>query len=67
MRLVLDTDVVAAVRSARGASRALLEAMHARSVVGLVSVALLLEYEAVLNRIEFLRERGFVLEEYDES
>lgn len=66
MRLVLDTDVVvAAVRSARGASRALLEAMHARRVVGLISVALLLEYEAVLTRVEFLRERGLVLAEID--
>jgi len=63
---VLDTDViVAAVRSARGASRALLEAIHSRRLVGLVSVPLLLEYEAVLSRPEHTRARGLSLAEVD--
>jgi putative PIN family toxin of toxin-antitoxin system len=63
---VLDTDVViAAVRSATGASRGLLEAMHARRLIGLVSVPLLLEYEAVLTRPEHLRVRGLSLGEVD--
>ena len=56
---MLDTDViVAAVRSAEGASRALLEAIHAGRLVGLISVPLLLEYEAVLSRSDHLRVRG---------
>jgi putative PIN family toxin of toxin-antitoxin system len=56
---VLDTDViVAGVRSAKGASRALLEAIHDQRLVALVSVPLLLEYEAVLSRPEHLRARG---------
>jgi len=63
---VLDTDViVAAVRSATGASRALLEAIHARRLVGLVSVPLLLEYEAVLSRPDHLRGRGLSLDEVE--
>ena len=55
MRLVLDTDVlVAAFRSERGASRALLlAALDARYTL-LVSTALWLEYEAVLTRPEHL-------------
>lgn len=56
---MLDIDViVAAVRSAKGASRGLLEAIHDRRLIGLVSVPLLLEYEAVLSRPEHLRARG---------
>jgi len=63
---VLDTDViVAAIRSARGASRALLEAMHAGRLVGLISVPLLLEYEAVLSRPEHMRGRGLSFAEVE--
>ena len=53
--MVLDTDVlVAAFRSERGASRALLlAALEARYTL-LVSTALWLEYEAVLTRTEQL-------------
>jgi len=53
--MVLDTDVlVAAFRSERGASRALLlAALDARYTL-LVSTALWLEYEAVLTRREHL-------------
>lgn len=66
MRCVLDTDViVAATRSATGASRQVLEAMHAGRLIGLISVPLLLEYEAVLTRPEHMRERGLTFEEAD--
>jgi putative PIN family toxin of toxin-antitoxin system len=51
MRLVLDTDVLmAGLRSATGASRVLLQAVDAGIVVPLVSIATVLEYEAVLKR-----------------
>jgi putative PIN family toxin of toxin-antitoxin system len=55
MRLVLDTAVmVAAIRSDAGASRMLLRAAleRRRGVTMLVSVALLIEYEAVMTRRE---------------
>lgn len=53
MRLVLDTDVVlSGLRSAVGASRVLLHAVEAGVVVPLVSVATVIEYEAVLQRRE---------------
>ena len=51
MRLVVDTDVmVAAVRSDSGASRHLLVAGLVRRFTWLVSVPLLIEYEAVMTR-----------------
>lgn len=57
VRVVLDTDVlVAAIRSDAGASRRLFEnALDARYPL-LVSVPLLVEYEAVLTRPEHLAE-----------
>jgi putative PIN family toxin of toxin-antitoxin system len=56
MRIVLDTDVmVAAIRSDRGASRALLEAVLAARVMPLISVPLMFEYEAVMCRPEHLK------------
>jgi putative PIN family toxin of toxin-antitoxin system len=57
--------IVAAVRSANGASRRLLEALHAGHLVGLISVPLLLEYEAVISRPEHLRARDLSLDEVD--
>lgn len=52
---VLDTDVlVAALRSERGASRQLLLAALNRQFELLLSVPLILEYEAVLSRPEHL-------------
>ena len=52
-RAVLDTNVlVAAARSSLGASFALLQALRERRFVALVSVPLMLEYEAVLSRPE---------------
>jgi putative PIN family toxin of toxin-antitoxin system len=64
MRLVLDTDVmVAAMRSHSGASRQLLSAALDRRLVLLVSVALMLEYEAVLTRPEHMDALGVTLAE----
>jgi putative PIN family toxin of toxin-antitoxin system len=55
MRVVLDTDVlVAGLRSRTGASRILLQAVEAGVIQPLVSVATVLEYEAVLTRTEQL-------------
>lgn len=55
-RVVLDTSVlVAAIRSAAGASRILLRAALERRYCPLASTALLLEYEAVVLRPEHLR------------
>ncbi len=59
MRAVLDTDVlVAALRSDQGASRQLLLAALDRRLVMLVSVPLMIEYEAVLTRPEHLAAAG---------
>src|ERR1700693_4992974 len=60
MRVVLDTDaMVAAIRSDQGASRRLLEAvLRGAGVTLLVSVPLLIEYEAVMTRTEHLRIAG---------
>jgi putative PIN family toxin of toxin-antitoxin system len=57
MRLVLDTaTMVAAIRSDRGASRRLLRAaLEGQGLRLLVSVPLLIEYEAVLTRPEHLK------------
>ena len=59
MRLVLDTDVVvAALRSPRGASAALMLAALDRRLELLANVALVLEYEAVCLREEHLTVSG---------
>jgi len=53
---VLDTSVlVAAVRSPKGASMALLDAALSGKIEMLISTALVLEYESVLTRAEHLR------------
>ena len=58
-RAVLDTDVlVAAVRSDRGASRALLISALERRYPVLASVPLMLQYESVLTRPEHLAAAG---------
>lgn len=55
LRIVLDTNVlIAASRSRNGASFALLLALKNRQFKALVSVPLMLEYEAVLKRPEQL-------------
>ena len=59
LRTVLDTDVlVAAVRSDAGASRRLLAGALDEQYALLVSVPLLVEYEAVLTRPEHLTAAG---------
>jgi len=64
MRLVLDTDVlVAAFRSDQGASRQLLLATFEGRVEMLVSVPLVLEYEAVLTRPQMLKEMAMTIGE----
>ncbi len=58
MRLVLDTDaMVAAIRSDAGASRRLLQSVleQRRDLTMVVSVPLLIEYEAVMTRPEHLK------------
>lgn len=66
LRLVLDTSVwVAGLRSATGASNALLRAVRHGRARALVGVAMFLEYEAVLKRPEQRIEHGFTLSEID--
>lgn len=66
MRLVLDTDVMlSALRSPAGASRVLVLAADAGVVVPLVSVAVMLEYEAVLKRPEHLTATGLTAVDVD--
>ncbi|HYY72572.1 MAG TPA: putative toxin-antitoxin system toxin component, PIN family [Candidatus Bathyarchaeia archaeon] len=62
--MVLDTAVlVAALRSAAGASRQLLVAALERRFVLLLSVPLLIEYEAVLTRKKHLKAAGLKAQE----
>ncbi len=64
MRLVLDTDVmVAGMQSDLGASRQLLTAVLNRRVVLVMSVPLMLEYEAVLTRPEHVERIGLTVKE----
>ena len=66
MRLVLDTDVLlSGLRSTVGASRVLLLAVEAKAVTPLVSVATVVEYEAVLKRAEHLQAARLDTEEVD--
>jgi putative PIN family toxin of toxin-antitoxin system len=59
MKLVLDTAaMVAAIRSEVGASRRLLVAALRRRFTLLVSVPLLVEYQAVMTRTEHLTASG---------
>lgn len=58
-RVVLDTNIlVSAARSRNGASFALLSRLRGGRFVALVSVPLMLEYEAVLKRPEQLAASG---------
>jgi len=67
LRLVLDTDVlVAAIRSDRGASRQLLLSALDGEIGALVSVPLMVEYEAVLTRPEHLLASGLSAKEVNE-
>ena len=59
MRLVLDTDVVvAAMRSPKGASAALLVAIRHKRAVPLLTTGLMLEYEAVCSLAELVSARS---------
>ena len=63
---VLDTDVlVAALRSSRGASRQLLRCALDRRFELLLSVPLILEYEAVLTRPQHLAACGLSVAEVE--
>ena len=67
LRLVLDTDVlVAASRSDRGASRQLLLGALDGVFEALVSVPLMVEYEAVLTRPEHLEVSGLSARQVNE-
>lgn len=64
--LVFDTDVmVAALRSASGASRPLLLRAIQQQVTALISVPLFIEYEAVLKRPEQLKAIGATKRDVD--
>jgi putative PIN family toxin of toxin-antitoxin system len=65
--VVLDTSVlIAGLRSRRGASHALLQAVADQRLVPLASPPLFLEYEDVLQRPEHRLVHGLSLEEIDE-
>jgi len=67
LRLVLDTDeLVAALRSDHGAFRQLLIGALDREIEVLVSVPLMVEYEAVLTRREHLDASGLTSEQVNE-
>jgi putative PIN family toxin of toxin-antitoxin system len=64
MRFALDTDVlVAGLRSQTGASRRLLTLLGQGRYQSIVSVAMMLEYEAVLSRPENLMAFGLTNQE----
>jgi putative PIN family toxin of toxin-antitoxin system len=66
VKLVLDTDVVvAAMRSPRGASAAILRAARSGRIILAASVPLALEYEAVCRQSEHLRASGLADREAD--
>src|SRR5215469_5221532 len=67
LRLVLDTDVlVAATRSRSGASWQLVDRALAREFTLLLTVPLVLEYEAVLRREEHRKVHGLTVPQLDE-
>lgn len=68
MRAVLDTNVlVAAFRSRRGASFALLTRAAGRKFRMLSSTALFLEYEEVLKRAEHRIRNGLSIDDVDQA
>ena len=67
LRFVLDTDVlVAALRSRDGASWQLVDRALKREFTLLLSVPLILEYEAVLTREEHRKVHGLSVPDVDE-
>jgi putative PIN family toxin of toxin-antitoxin system len=66
MKCVLDTDViVASLRSDKGASREIIRRVGRGQIRAYASIALLLEYEAVLKRSEHLQATGLNIEQID--
>ena len=66
MKYALDTDViVAGLRSRTGASRQLLILLGQRRYQAVASVAMMLEYEAVLSRTENLAAFNLTVEEIE--
>ena len=66
MKLILDTSVmVAALRSPTGASAELLRMARHRKFDVLISVSMILEYEAVLKRPEHLSAAGLTAADVD--
>jgi putative PIN family toxin of toxin-antitoxin system len=66
MKVVFDTDVMlSGLRSPGGASRLLLIAAWEQALVPLASVGMMIEYEAVLKRVEHLMEIGILVEDVD--
>jgi putative PIN family toxin of toxin-antitoxin system len=66
MRLVLDTAILAAaIRSNRGASNRILTACFQGRADILVSVPLMMEYEAVMTRAEHLKASGLTRNEVE--
>jgi putative PIN family toxin of toxin-antitoxin system len=64
MCVAFDTDVVvAALRSRTGASYALLQQLRLGHVEAVASVAMMLEYEEVLTRLEHREATGMTVEE----
>ncbi|EUB96891.1 protein of unknown function DUF132 [Rhizobium sp. CF080] len=67
-RVVLDANVLAAgYRSHNGASFAILQAIGFLQIRPLVTVALFLEYEAVLKRTEHMDAHGMELTDIDRA
>lgn len=67
-RVVLDTNVLAAgYRSRGGASYAILQSIGSRQIRPLVTVALFLEYEAVLKRAEHMNVHGMAWTDIDRA
>jgi putative PIN family toxin of toxin-antitoxin system len=66
MKSVFDTDVlVAALRSATGASREILNMVGRGELIVLASVPLMIEYEAVLKRPEHLQAANLTAQQVD--
>lgn len=66
MKIVLDTNVlVAGLRSRQGASFQILSLIPTGKVKFLLSVALFLEYEAILKRTELLQATGLTVKDID--
>ncbi|MEZ4868630.1 MAG: putative toxin-antitoxin system toxin component, PIN family [Caldilineaceae bacterium] len=62
----MDTDViVASLRSKTGASREIIRRIGLRQITALASVALLVEYEAVLKRPEHLQAANLTMAQVD--